>query len=163
MICFWFGAVDDIPDGFALCDGTSSTPDLRDKFILGGGGAEPTSGGSLTTASNGAHDHGGATGGHALTEGELPAFSPRLFVWESGTAGPGQMEHFAAGGIGPARGIGGNADSNSYAYREATTFGDALVEPFGDDEEHSHTIASAGAHTHTYMPPYRALFAIMKT
>ena len=26
---------DDIPEGWALCDGTNGTPDLRDKFILG--------------------------------------------------------------------------------------------------------------------------------
>lgn len=31
------GGVDNIPDGWNLCDGTNGTPDLRDKFILGAG------------------------------------------------------------------------------------------------------------------------------
>ena len=30
-----------IPDGWALCDGTSGTPDLRNRFIVGAGGGYP--------------------------------------------------------------------------------------------------------------------------
>lgn len=36
-ILLWSGAIVDIPVGFVLCDGTSGTPDLRDKFIVGAG------------------------------------------------------------------------------------------------------------------------------
>jgi hypothetical protein len=32
------GQIADIPDGFALCDGTNGTPDLTDSFIQGAGG-----------------------------------------------------------------------------------------------------------------------------
>lgn len=39
LICLWAGAVVDIPSGFALCDGTNGTPDLRGKFIAGAGDA----------------------------------------------------------------------------------------------------------------------------
>jgi hypothetical protein len=39
MIISWSGAVGAIPYGFALCDGTNGTPDLRDRFIVGAGGA----------------------------------------------------------------------------------------------------------------------------
>ncbi len=35
----WAGAIEDIPTGWALCDGKHGTPDLRDKFIVGAGGA----------------------------------------------------------------------------------------------------------------------------
>ena len=34
----WYGKLADIPDGFALCDGTNRTPDLRDRFVVGAGG-----------------------------------------------------------------------------------------------------------------------------
>ena len=35
MIIMWSGTVATIPSGWYLCDGTNSTPDLRDKFIIG--------------------------------------------------------------------------------------------------------------------------------
>lgn len=37
FIGIWYGAANTIPDGWALCDGTNGTPDLRDKFVLGAG------------------------------------------------------------------------------------------------------------------------------
>ena len=39
IILLWYGAIVDIPSGFILCDGTLGTPDLRDRFIVGAGGA----------------------------------------------------------------------------------------------------------------------------
>ena len=33
----WYGKSSDIPDGFALCDGTKGTPDLRNRFLVGAG------------------------------------------------------------------------------------------------------------------------------
>lgn len=35
MIIPWYGKLSNIPDGFALCDGTNGTPDLRDRFLVG--------------------------------------------------------------------------------------------------------------------------------
>ncbi len=37
-IVVWSGDMDNIPDGWALCDGQDGRPDLRDKFVLGAGG-----------------------------------------------------------------------------------------------------------------------------
>ena len=37
VICMWSGSVATIPIGWSLCDGTSGTPDLRDRFIIGAG------------------------------------------------------------------------------------------------------------------------------
>ena len=37
MIILWSGAIIAIPSGWVLCDGTNSTPDLRDKFVVGAG------------------------------------------------------------------------------------------------------------------------------
>ena len=36
-ILMWSGSVETIPDGWYLCDGTNSTPDLRNRFIVGAG------------------------------------------------------------------------------------------------------------------------------
>jgi len=37
IIVLWGGAIVDIPAGWALCDGVSGRPDLRDTFIIGAG------------------------------------------------------------------------------------------------------------------------------
>jgi hypothetical protein len=37
MILLWSGSIGSIPSGYLLCDGTNSTPDLRDRFIVGAG------------------------------------------------------------------------------------------------------------------------------
>ena len=70
MIMLWTGSV--APSGWALCNGSNGTPDLRDKFVMGAGGSQPTSGGyadatlvshnhtfSGSTSSAGNHSHGG--------------------------------------------------------------------------------------------------------
>ena len=38
-ILLWQGSIATIPSGWALCDGTNSTPDLRDRFVMGAGGS----------------------------------------------------------------------------------------------------------------------------
>ena len=35
----WYGNLNSIPNGFALCNGQNGTPDLRDRFIVGAGGS----------------------------------------------------------------------------------------------------------------------------
>ena len=37
VILLWSGAIGSIPSGYVLCDGSNSTPDLRDRFIIGAG------------------------------------------------------------------------------------------------------------------------------
>ena len=74
VIAMWYGAVDNVPSGWSLCDGTLETPDLRDKFVVGAGTtyAVAATGGDVISGvsgdhthslvSAGAHDHGGVTG-----------------------------------------------------------------------------------------------------
>ena len=50
IICIWSGTIASIPAGWQLCDGTNSTPDLRDKFIVC---ASQDSGGVAKTFVNG--------------------------------------------------------------------------------------------------------------
>ena len=35
VVVMWSGSVDKIPEGWALCDGTKETPDLRGRFVVG--------------------------------------------------------------------------------------------------------------------------------
>jgi hypothetical protein len=37
MILIWSGSIGSIPVGWVLCDGTNSTPDLRDRFVVAAG------------------------------------------------------------------------------------------------------------------------------
>ena len=37
IILMWPRDIEDIPPGWALCDGTNGTPNLRDKFVVGAG------------------------------------------------------------------------------------------------------------------------------
>jgi len=62
-ITIWHGAVADIPGGRALCDGSNGTPDLRDKFIAGAGGAE-YSPGDQGGAKTMPHTHTGPSHAH---------------------------------------------------------------------------------------------------
>ena len=36
-IILWSGSIGSIPSGYVLCDGTNSTPDLRDRFVIAAG------------------------------------------------------------------------------------------------------------------------------
>ena len=60
MIAMWSGSVANIPSGWALCDGTNGTPDLRDKFVksIPNNTANP---GATGGASIHSHDAGGYT------------------------------------------------------------------------------------------------------
>jgi hypothetical protein len=55
-IAMWTGAIADIPSGWTLCDGTDSTPDLRERFIQGAAnGVEAGATGGSATATPGNH------------------------------------------------------------------------------------------------------------
>jgi hypothetical protein len=68
-IIMWSGSIDSIPSGWALCDGTNGTPDLRNRFVIAAGGnydVGATGDGSIpshthafsaTTNSTGSHTH----------------------------------------------------------------------------------------------------------
>jgi microcystin-dependent protein len=70
VIVMWSGRILDIPPGWALCDGTNGTPDLRDKFIVG---ARQDDGGFSKTKVTGALTTVGGEAAHKLTIEEMPA------------------------------------------------------------------------------------------
>ena len=74
-IIMWSGAVDEIPTGYLLCDGTNGTPDLRDRFVVGAG-------------STYAVDGTGGEATHALIADEIP---PHLHGFTHGIERPGNI------------------------------------------------------------------------
>lgn len=67
VVVSWYGDKANVPSGWAICDGTNGTPDLRDRFIVGAGNSyslKATGGAntvSLTADQNGPHSHSGTT------------------------------------------------------------------------------------------------------
>jgi len=60
MIIMWNSTVASIPSGWVLCDGNNSTPDLRDRFIVGagtGGSYSPGNTGGSKDATLVSHSH----------------------------------------------------------------------------------------------------------
>lgn len=68
MIIIWSGSVGSIPTGWLLCDGTLSTPNLRDRFIVGAGStyAVNATGGSADAVVV-SHTHVASDTGHTHT------------------------------------------------------------------------------------------------
>jgi len=57
-IILWSGSLEDVPEGWVLCDGRRGTPDLTDRFVLGAGFAyEPHE-----TGGSASHSHGAQIG-----------------------------------------------------------------------------------------------------
>src|SRR5690625_178239 len=163
VIVMWSGSSDNIPEGWALCDGTNGTPDLRDRFIVGAGGeyAVGATGGAkevtLTTAQMPKHSHTGSTstaGAHTHTGTTNTAGAhTHGYTRNSGTVRVSQITLAVNAWLG------------------------TRTENTSSAGAHSHTlnINSAGAHTHTVTtnetgggqphenrPPYYALCFIMR-
>ena len=102
IICAWSGAVDAIPAGWALCDGTRGTPDLRGRFVLGAGGSygPGSTGGearhTLSTAEMPGHSHTAAmadsssTSGSYLARAITTASHPGTTTYSTAATGGGQ-------------------------------------------------------------------------
>lgn len=152
MVLFWSGASNAIPSGYVLCDGSNSTPDLRDAFIVGGGGSLPTTGGS-NTGSTASASTGASSAATVLTVDQLPAHHHTFF---SGLAASGN-----SAGKCPDWAAGGTANVNIPA--GSPYMGTQIIGDTGSGSSHSHAFTDPG-HTHAVdLPPYRAIFAIMKT
>jgi len=81
IIAAWSGSIDDIPDGWVLCNGQNGTPDLKDRFIKGtnlhekiGKKTSPTPH-SHSVEVGGIHSHTIGTGEHYHQRGSLTSSS----------------------------------------------------------------------------------------
>lgn len=170
MVMQWYGSAGAVPAGFAICDGSNGTPDMRGRFAIGVSGsyALDSDGGAATasgnTESGGAHTHTGTAAGHALTVAELPAHGHSIFAVNNA------LDSNADGWqVANSMGIPGE-NVGPFAYRDQNGAGNDLVQDTGGGAAHDHdvTVDSGGAHTHalssvSILPPYRALYYIMKT
>lgn len=174
-ILMWSGAADDVPESFQLCDGTGSTPDLRDKFVIGAGGAYAvdSEGGATThshsgaSASSGAFAITGSTEEHILDTDEIPAHRHLMAGSSAGGTVVGDT-------IDTDSGFRGKYDTGggfSYNLRYSDDGPDrAGTSQTGGSQGHAHAInITSGAHTHgitvdaaSSLPPYYALAYIMK-
>ena len=65
MIMMWSGSIASIPSGWALCNGSNGTPDLRNRFIVGAGSTyNPNDTGGTSDAIVVSHTHGITDPGH---------------------------------------------------------------------------------------------------
>lgn len=158
MIVMWSGTIANIPTGWVLCDGTNSTPDLRDKFIIGAaaddGGVAKTNVETSYTQSGGQKDAALVTHTHSLSGSTASGGSHNH---DHQAAYHTQIRYSSAGtyyNYG-----GGTADDAAYILRTSTHPG------------HVHSLSSGTATAPTgavtadnkNLPPYFALAFIMKT
>ena len=140
VIVLWSGSIGSIPTGWALCNGTNGTPDLRDRFIVGAGStyAVDATGGS-TDAIVVSHTH----------------------TFSATTSTAGSHSHGILGYNGTVN-VGDYVAGAEFINNPRTTQG---TESAGS---HSHTVSGTTASTGTSgtnanLPPYYALCYIMKT
>lgn len=151
MIVAWNGLSSAVPAGWALCNGLSGTPDLRDQFIVGGGG-------SLAVTGSFAHVSDPTSAGTpvinpvTLSASNFPSHTHPIDFF-GGTAGmvmgapgiaAGAAYFFAGSGPGVRNSVNTGANAGTTAPFTPT----AVALP-----THTHTIES---------PPYTAVFFIMK-
>jgi hypothetical protein len=173
-IILWNAGLGGRPTDWELCDGNNGTPDLRDLFVRGAGGAYTlgNAGGSDTasgtTDSEGDHEHSGNVEATILDIAEMPEHHHR--VWGSFL--------FPGGGITSTGLREGSAHSVSASTRDdasdeyAEVMGgigaEQIIEDTGSGNSHTHANKGEdGAHTHDLgtvetVPKFRAIYYIMK-
>ena len=155
----WSGIVANIPQGYALCNGSNGTPNLQDKFIIGAGSTYAPA----------------ATGGSATKTLEVANLPAHTHAWTGTTAAGGSHTHtatdsghthsylksVATGGI---AGGTGALDGNS---SDSTGSGSANI-TVSTAASHTHDLTGTNANTGSgtavdILPPYFALAFIMRT
>jgi hypothetical protein len=170
VILLWSGAIGAIPSGWVICDGANSTPDLRDRFVVGAGTtyAVGATGGQNTITSVPAHTHG---------VGSLANASDGAHTHNGTTSNTGAHQHNS-----DPSSTNQAAASNNVTYTTATSSasgnaGTSVLTSSAGAHSHTFTTDSAGAHTHVISgntasagnasvdvrPLYYALCYIMKT
>jgi len=139
-IIIWSGSAAAIPTGWLLCDGTNSTPNLRDRFVVGAG----------TTYAV------GATGGAAtvtLAEANLPAHTHSVSI----TTGVESATHTHSGTTGAMNSNASHAHDTSLNSGSGSNLGGAFsggsgtINTVATNTDHTHNFTSGGQsvnHTH---------------
>jgi hypothetical protein len=144
MIMLWSGSSASIPSGWLLCDGSSSTPDLRNRFVVGA---------TSTYAV-------GATGGSA--NATLVSHTHTATVATTSLTGTITNQYVSGNSYGGTTGVfsqsNGDVDGDGGETRPGRTIN------FDGSHTHTATISTEGSSgTNANLPPYYALCYIMKS
>ena len=118
MIVLWSGSIATIPAGFALCNGSNGTPDLRDRFVVGAGStyAVNATGGSAN-ATLPTHTHTATVTDpghlHTYTRGGTDTVSGGGITIQTNSALPSQNTSTAFTGISVANSTEGSSATNA--------------------------------------------------
>ena len=186
-IILWSGAANAIPTGWVLCDGQNSTPDLRNRFVVGagdsyavdatGGSADATlvshthGSGNLGTGNAGSHSHSGNTnntGDHSHS-GNTNNTGAHQHRW-------GTDDNDGAQGTGNPDANGGQSwkawtdEQGSHSHTINTNDSGSHSHSFNTNNngDHSHSVngssdSQGSSATGANLPPYYALCYIMKS
>jgi hypothetical protein len=189
-IIMWNASAGSIPSGFAVCDGSSGTPDLRDKFIVGAGSTYSLgdTGGTATANLQHSHTMTSSSGGAHTHPLSIAAGSAHTHTSATGnTSTDGDHNHIFSGntlaGVGTtsvqsgATGVSSSSHTHPFDAISSTDGDHAhAIGTINNESSHTHsgTATSGGAHTHTgtssnslstsqsILPPYYALYFIMR-
>ena len=132
-IIMWSGSIASIPSGWYLCNGSNSTPDLRDRFVVGAGSTY------AVAAIGGSADAVVVTHTHTATSTDSGHVHTQTDVYGAGYVAPGSPGNFTA--FYPSSSSTGSSTANI-----TTTNASAGV-----------------SGTNANLPPYYALAYIMKS
>ena len=138
MIMVWYGSASAVPSGWALCNGSNGTPNLRNKFVMGANTqADVNTTGGSANATLPSHTHTGSTN----TTGNHSHTLPHYLV--QAVSGSGDIDR-----------------DNEYQQWKALSGQSTNTT---GNHAHSFTTASSGTSaTNANLPPYLALHYIMK-
>ena len=156
-IIMWSGSINDIPVGWALCDGSNGTPDLRDRFIVGAGGAynPGNTGGAksvtLTVAQMPQHNHSASSSSAGSHTHSISTSSAGSHT-HTGTTSLEQIgDQKVIGDIFAVTGVAYNAFNETYHVPSSSWAAIDNINPTRINTSHSHTFttSSNGSHSHS--------------
>ena len=147
-IILWSGSTASIPSGWVLCNGSNSTPDLRDRFVVGAGSSYAVN----------------ATGGASsvtLATSQIPAHNHSASSSSSTTINDSGHSH-SISAVRPTES--GNTISTSTGGTAVTASTNSATTGITASTSTSTSIGNTGGGgSHENRPPYYALAYIMKT
>jgi hypothetical protein len=158
VIVMWSGTIATIPSGWFLCDGSNSTPDLRNRFIIA---ANADDGGAAKTAVTGSATQSGGTKDAIVVS---HTHTPSGITVSTTTNLTGNLGFRALSSSSGATGV-FSAASGGLFYVNGGSYGTNDVTM---NANHSHTLSgntdsTGSSGTNQNLPPYYALAFIMKS
>lgn len=145
-IMMWSGAINTIPTGWALCDGSNGTPDLSGKFIVG------------YDANDEDYDTIGSQGGAeevTLTESQMPQHNHTGTTNSTGSHRHNTQIRQDGFGVGDGSSLTINTDGNNEGFND-------FYSDFQGNHSHSFTSNNkGGSQAHENRPPYFTLAYIV--